>query len=158
MNAHKHGMRIAAALLLLHAPSASAQDAIARVGWIAGCWEARSPTRSIDEIWMKPAGGMMLGMARTVVRDSVRETESTIIRQRGSMLEYEARPSGQATAVFPAIHVSADSVVFELKEHDFPNRIGYMRRGADSLVAWIEGTRGGQVRRIPYAYRRGTCP
>ncbi|MEO7455108.1 MAG: hypothetical protein ABIY52_02525 [Gemmatimonadaceae bacterium] len=30
--------------------------------------------------------------------------------------------------VFPSLYVVSDSVVFELRERDFPNRIGYARR------------------------------
>ncbi len=100
----------------------------------------------------------MLGMARTVVGDSLREFESTLIRSRGGRIAYEASPSGQKPTVFPAIHVSDDSVIFELPGHDFPQRIGYVRRGGDSLVAWIEGARNGQVRRIPYQFARVACP
>jgi hypothetical protein len=100
----------------------------------------------------------MLGMARTLVRDSLVEHESTLIRTTGGRLVYEANPSGQLPTTFAATIVTADSVVFAAPEHDFPQRIGYMRRGADSLVAWIEGTRSGTTRRIPYAYARSACP
>ena len=100
----------------------------------------------------------MLGMARTIVRDTLAEHESTLIRQHGDKLAYEANPSGQKPAIFPAIIVSADSVLFEAPEHDFPQRIGYIRRGADSLVAFIEGTAQGRTRRIAYPYARVACP
>jgi hypothetical protein len=86
------------------------------------------------------------------------EFESTLIRTRGDKLLYEAHPSGQASTTFPSIAISGDSVVFELPEHDFPQRVGYTRIGADSLLARIEGTRAGRMRRIPFPYRRVTCP
>jgi hypothetical protein len=41
--------------------------------------------------------------------------------------------------------------------HDFPQRIGYLRRGADSLVAWIEGPGTSGVRRVEYPMRRVEC-
>lgn len=52
----------------------------------------------------------------------------------------------------------ASSVVFENPEHDFPKKIFYRRQGPDSLVAGIEGPRGGLTRTINYPYRRIRCP
>jgi hypothetical protein len=34
---------------------------------------------------------------------------------------------------------SANEVVFENPEHDFPKRIGYRLVSADSLEAWVDG-------------------
>lgn len=130
-----------------------------KLGWIAGCWEIRTPTRVVEEYWMKPGGGMLMGMSRTVTRDTLRQSEVLAIRRMGDKLVYDATPSGQKQTLFPATVASADSVIFELPEHDFPQKVGYIRRGADSLVAFIEGKgANGQIRRIPYPYKRATCP
>jgi hypothetical protein len=48
-------------------------------------------------------------------------------------------------------------VVFENPKHDFPQKVGYQRDGADTLLAWIEGTDKGQTRRIEFPYRRAMC-
>ncbi len=46
-------------------------------------------------------------------------------------------------------------VVFENKEHDFPQVIGYRLNPDGSLLAWIEGPRSdGTTRRVEYAYQR----
>jgi len=148
---------ISLALYVLAARSVGAQG-VERLGWLAGCWEHRAASRTVEEYWMPPRGGTMLGMGRTVVRDSLIEHEATLIRMKGARLVYEATPSGQTPATFSAIVVTGDSVVFELPEHDFPQRVGYVRRGADSLLAFIEGTRNGATRRIPFPYARVSCP
>ncbi|HEU5171140.1 MAG TPA: aminotransferase class V-fold PLP-dependent enzyme [Gemmatimonadales bacterium] len=31
------------------------------LAWLTGCWEARSPLRSIEEHWTEPRGGSLLG-------------------------------------------------------------------------------------------------
>jgi len=72
-------------------------------------------------------------------------------------LAYEAHPSGQASTVFLSKEVTDSTVVFEDLKHDFPQRVGYSRMGADSLVAWIAGSRGGRERRIEFPYRRVPC-
>ena len=61
-------------------------------------------------------------------------------------------------AEFASTAVSDTAVVFENLAHDFPQRIIYRRRGADSLVARIEGTRGGQMRGRDFPYRKAACP
>ena len=155
---------VSLALYVLGARSVGAQGTgadragIDRLAWMAGCWERRTATRTVEEYWMPPRGGTMLGMGRTVVRDSMVEHESTLIRFKGGRLVYEASPSGQAPTAFAAIVATSDSVVFEAPEHDFPQRVGYLRRGTDSLAAWIEGTTNGKLRRIPFEYARSACP
>jgi hypothetical protein len=57
--------------------------------------------------------------------------------------------------VFQSRSVSETSAVFENSGHDFPQRIGYQRAGSDSLLAWIEGTVDGRVRRVQFVTPHG---
>lgn len=102
-------------------------------------------------------GRCMIGMSRTVRGDSLFAYEVVVLRKQGDLLAYEARPSGQLPAEFLSESVSDSMVIFENLAHDFPQRIGYRRVGFDSLVAWIEGTEGGQLRRVDFSYRRAVC-
>jgi hypothetical protein len=100
----------------------------------------------------------MLGMGRTVRNDTLVEFEQLRLTQRGTSAVYHAEPSGQAPAEFVATAVSDSLVTFSNPQHDFPQRIIYRRRGADSLVARVEGTRGGAVRGVDFPYARVACP
>lgn len=106
---------------------------------------------------MAPRGRSMVGVGRTIRGDSLIEYELVVVRQQSAGLTYEAHPSGQAGAVFAAQTVTDSTVVFENLAHDFPQRVGYRRRGADSLVAWIEGTRQGRARRVDFPHARVSC-
>jgi hypothetical protein len=99
----------------------------------------------------------MLGTGRTVRGDSLIEYEFVVLRESGERLAYEAHPSGQSGATFQSIALTDSSVTFENLANDFPTRVGYNRRGADSVVAWISGSRGGTNRRIEFLYRRVAC-
>src|SRR4051812_8194456 len=94
-----------------------------QVGWISGCWEMRNGARVVEEQRTAARGGTMVGMGRTVVRDSTVDYELTIVRQEGSRLVYEAHPAGQPSTVFRSIRIAPDSVVFEDPQHDFPQRV-----------------------------------
>ncbi len=100
----------------------------------------------------------MIGVSRTTRDGRTTEYELVVLRPHHERLAYEAHPSGQPTATFLSRQVSEGSVVFENPEHDFPQRVGYERRGADSLLAWIEGSQNGRVRRIEFPYQRAPCP
>ncbi len=128
-----------------------------RVAWLAGCLEMRKGDLVVEEHRMGARGGSMLGMSRTTSSKGLVEYELTLVREQDGALRYEAHPSGQPVAVFAAVVATGDSVVFSAPEHDYPQIIGYRRAGADSVVAWIDGTSRGKPRRIEFPYRRVAC-
>lgn len=142
------------ALLWAFAPS---QDPLTPMRWLAGCWEMQRGNRVTLEMWMPPAGGMMLGSSRTVVGGTVREFERVQLSVRDGKVVYTALPSGQAEASFTATMVSDSGFTVENLAHDFPQRILYARRGADSLVARIEGNTANGPRGVDYPMRRVRC-
>ncbi len=137
-----------------------ASDPLQAAAWMSGCWESRRGERVITEMWMAPAGGLMLGASRTVAGTSVREFEFLRIRAREGRLVYTAIPSGQKETDFttaPAPSVGAP-LVFENPAHDFPQRITYRRAGADSAYARVEGPgQGGAMRGFEIPMRRVSC-
>ena len=140
------------------AQTVQAATRIASVTWLAGCLEMRGANRVVEEQRMAERGGTMLGMGRTVGGRGLSDYELTLIREDGARLLFEAHPKGQPPATFVARVANSDSVVFEAPEHDFPQRVGYRRIGADSVLAWVEGTMNGKDRRIEFPYRRVSCP
>jgi hypothetical protein len=64
-------------------------------------------------------------------------------------------PSNQPAAAFTLVDCGDRSVVFENKQHDFPQRVIY-RRESDQLIARIEGTIGGVERRLEWRWNRTT--
>ena len=133
------------------------QVTVGRVAWLQGCWRSTRGETTIEEQWMAPRGGAMLGMGRTVRGSTLAEYELVLIKEHEGRLAYEAHPSGQPTATFMATTASDSSVVFENPQHDFPQRVGYRRNGADALDAWIEGQANGKSRRVDFSYQRARC-
>jgi hypothetical protein len=148
---------VALAVWAVWSPGAAPNSPLADLAWLAGCWVGSSAGTTVEEQWMRPAGGMMLGMSRTVSGDSVRTWETMQIREEGGRLVFTARPSGQPEASFGSTEITATGVVFENAAHDFPQRVIYRRAGADSLQARIEGMRGGRPRGMDFPMRRTRC-
>ena len=129
---------------------------IDRAAFIQGCWQRQNGNRIVEEQWMAPRGGVMLGMSRTVRADSVIEWEFIRLYERGGNLVYAAQPARQAPAEFESTSIERDVITFANPAHDFPQRIIY-RRGGDSLFARIEGVRNGQERGVDFRYARVRC-
>jgi len=148
---------IGLAALALPADAAPAAGGIERVAWLQGCWESASPERTVEERWMPPRGGSMVGVGRTLRGRDLAEYELVVLREDGDRLAYEAHPSGQPAATFASEAVSEGSVVFQNPGHDFPKRIGYERVSPDQLLAWIDGGADSERPRIEFAYKRVPC-
>jgi len=133
------------------------QESLAPLRWLAGCWELRQGARTTLEMWMPPAGGIMLGASRTVAGGVLREFEQVRLSVRDGKIVYTALPSGQRETDFTAAAVSDTGFVVENPAHDFPQRISYTRRGTDSLVARIEGNTPRGMRGVDFPMRRVRC-
>lgn len=129
---------------------------IDRAAFMQGCWERRASGRVIEEQWLKPRGGSMLGLSRTVRGDSLIEYEFLRLYERDEILVYAAQPSAQPPAEFTAVASREGTLVFEDPAHDFPQRISYQAAG-DSLFARIEGQLNGRERSIDFRYARVPC-
>ena len=148
---------IAAAVMGSTVGASASTGGVQRLAWLQGCWEAASDERTVEEQWMAPRGDSMVGSSRTVRGDALVAYELVVISERGDRLVYQAHPSGQPSAEFVSTVIEGESIVFENPGHDFPQRIGYRRRGTE-LLAWIEGSDRGQSRRIEFPFSRVRCP
>src|SRR5262249_42687604 len=113
---------------------------------------------TIQEEWHPALDTTMMSLGTTTRGDSIVDSELVVIREAGKHLMYEAHPKGRQSALFHSIELTDSTVVFENREHDFPQRVGYKRLGPDSLLAWIEGTQKGTFKRIQFPYHRVKQP
>ena len=130
------------------------------LGWMAGCWELNVPQRqmTIAEHWMKPAGGTLIGMSRTVRGGKTTGFEFVRIVTTESGMDYVAKPSSSKDeTAFKLVKSSAAEVVFENLAHDFPQRIIYRNQAPDGLFARIEGTRNGKMSGMDIPMKRVKC-
>ena len=140
--------------LVLTVNTSTQTPTLADLAWIAGDWQtAPGDRRLIEEHWTNAAGAMMMGMSRTVAGEKTVEFEYLRIEQRGDGIYYVAHPKARCPGTdFKLTRASANEVVFENPQHDFPKRIIYRKGADDSLTASVDGGEGSKA--ISYAYRR----
>jgi hypothetical protein len=126
--------------------------------WLAGCWKHEEPGFRRDEQWMRPEGGTLIGMSRSVADGRTVEFEYLRIEDREGRLAYVAHPSGQTETVFVEADRTDRSVEFANLEHDFPQRIVYERMSPRSILAWIEGDIEGVSRVVEFPMTATRCP
>lgn len=134
---------------------------LSNLQWLSGCWESRNDAKQtvLSEQWMKPEGGMMIGMGRTVEDGKAVDWEFMRIEQRGTEVYYLAKPkANNVETPFKLIRSSASEAVFENLQHDFPQRVIYRLAKSGNLDARIEGTASdGKVKGINYPMNRKKC-
>ena len=149
--------------LISGAVAATAQEGTAAgadpatVAWLAGCWQTEAGASTTEEQWMAPAGGLMVGMSRTVREGRARGWEFLLIRSMEGRLVYRAYPSGQSPTSFPAASAGEEEVVFVNAEHDFPQKIRYRRHAPDRIVASVFGEADAETPAFELDYRRVPC-
>ncbi|HYJ05457.1 MAG TPA: DUF6265 family protein [Chthoniobacterales bacterium] len=154
-------LRVSLFCLLLSPASFFAQEktfTINDLAWLKGCWNSSRNGRETTEHWLKPAGGTMLGISRTVADGKTVEFEFTQIRQDpGGDIFFIAKPSGQPEAAFKLIKGSANEVIFENPQHDFPQRVIYRLQSDGSLLGRIEGVSKGKEKAVDFPMTRARC-
>src|SRR6185369_9539400 len=140
-------------ILLLTINASTQGPALADLSWMTGTWQTEGGKRRIEEHWTQAAGATMLGMGRTVAGEKTVEFEYLRIEQRADGIYYVAHPNAQCPGTdFKLTRATANEVVFENPQHDFPKRIIYRKGADDTLTASVDGGEG--TKSITYAYRR----
>ena len=140
------------AAVMVWAMQASGQAAASldTLKWLAGAWRMEKPGKVIEEQWTTPAGGIMLGVGRTIANGKAVEFEFLRIEQRGDSLVYVAQPGGQPPTDFKLESATENEVVFANPQHDFPKKVRYTRNADDSVTARIEDETGKKSIAFPY--------
>jgi hypothetical protein len=125
--------------------------------WLAGCWKGGERGSEFVEHWMKPAGGTMLGMGRTVKDGQTVFFEFLRIQETAGAIFYHARLPDQNETAFQLVKWDGKEAVFENPEHDFPQRVIYRFNPDGSLLARIEGKDKGAEKGIDFPMQRDRC-
>ena len=141
---------------LLLVLSSQAVAATPTLDWLAGHWCGGDAGERVEESWLAPRGGELLGLGRTIKGERMVAFEFLRITLVDGVPTYLAQPDGRAATAFARSAGGESWVRFENKAHDFPQRIEYRRTG-DTLRAEIAGP-GEDGKEMVIGFDYGRCP
>ena len=124
----------------------------ADLAFMKGSWEGGAAPMKFEERWTEEAGGLMLGVSRTLKGDRAVGFEFLRIEFRKDGIFYVAQPGGQPKTEFRLTAWDGKSATFENPEHDHPKKIRYALGADGSLTAELDGAEGRQA----FVFRRVT--
>ena len=152
------------------APAALAADppvsptlSVAQLDWLTGTWSGEKDGDRIEETWLPPAAGAMIGAFRWLRGESVVVYELLALEPAGDsvvLLLRHYKPGlvareGEVEALeFRLVEARDGFVLFDLGDPARPTRVGYRRGDGDTLVAVLERTREGRTTVEEFVYRR----
>jgi hypothetical protein len=148
-------MRLTVLVLALAALAgpALASPKIADLGWMVGAWVQSGEGSVVREVWLPASGDQMVGVSHETRAGRRPAYEFERIEDKDGVIAFTAILEGQPPTAFALRSAADGEVVFENKDHDFPQRVIYRRCGED-LCARIEGTIGGKTQGQDWRYRR----
>jgi hypothetical protein len=115
------------------------------VAFLAGRWTGEKDGVQMEEYWSEPAGADVVGLHRDVKGGRLVSWEFFRIATTPEGTFYYASPRSAPPTPFKLVEHAASRLVFENKQHDFPQRIVYWKDAAGALHARIEGPMGGKT-------------
>ena len=146
-------------LALLALPGAARAAPPPDLSWLAGDWRRCQGGEIVEERWLGPRGGLLIGANLTTSKGKA-SFENLRIAWNDEAWTYWAAPMGRTPVPFRMIEAGAQRAVFANPEHVFPARIVYWREG-DELLARIEGTIRDRPAAVEWRFAKGTaadCP
>lgn len=122
-----------------------------------GDWIFQSKEGEFHESWNYVNDSLFIGNGCFIQQgDTVFSEKIRVIYSNDKMYycALDANQNSGAEVCFPLKKFTGKRWEFELKEHDFPQLIGYEKPQSDSLFAWIEGTVKEKFRKNEFSFKR----
>jgi hypothetical protein len=116
----------------------------ADLAFMKGSWEGGGGAMKFEERWTEEAGGLMLGVSRTIKGDRAVAFEFLRIEFRQDGVFYVAQPGGRPKTEFRLTASDGKSATFENPAHDHPKLIRYSLGAEGTLKAELDGAEGRQ--------------
>ncbi|KAA3614113.1 MAG: hypothetical protein D8M58_18130 [Calditrichaeota bacterium] len=112
--------------------------------WLIGDWHLDTGSKIIVESWKKVSANTFEGSSYSISKEKQDTTFSESLRlleMSGAIFYLPYVSHNPRPIAFKLITVNQDSLIFENKDHDFPTRIIYIKKGVDNFTARVEGIR-----------------
>jgi len=137
------------------AVNAAESSGVAGLGWLQGAWAAEDGPLQMEEVWLAPKGGALLGVHRDVAGGKMVSFEFfRVTAGADGKIVYWASPLSRPPVAFTLKEASEKKLVFENLKHDFPQRILYWLDTEGRLHARVEGPKDAAEKAQEWVFRR----
>jgi hypothetical protein len=128
---------------------------LADLAWLTGHWSSDSEAATSEEVWLAPAGRLMLAMNREVDKQKGQASfEYLRIEERRDGPVYVASPQGRGATEFTLAGYGERHVLFVNAANDFPKAIRYELDSAGVLHARISPDAEGKEVGMEWSWKR----
>ena len=125
------------------------------LAWLEGDWVRQTRRGLAVETWSQVGSHTMEGTATVEVDGVPRPTEYMRLEIFGDEIFLVAKPVQNEFPTGFLLVASTDTEwTFSNPNHDFPQKITYVRVGEDELLVQIEGPMDGEVRTVDFRFTR----
>jgi hypothetical protein len=136
---------VVAALLLSTIPfTVAAENGPGLPAWMTGAWFNEAGETWADEYWTPPRAGIMIGASRSGKADKLSFWEHMrIIREPDGKLAFWAIAGDQKPVRFAVVKNTAEEIIFENSDNDYPQRVRYWREGKmlKAEISLVDGSK-----------------
>lgn len=150
-------MKRALTLLLLISTifSKKAQKSLGQFDFLLGNWEMKSAEGKTTEEWIKGKNSLNGKSYKHNLNGESVLLETVVIKKINGSFYFCVTGAGNKDRVdFKLISADDSKLVFENKQHDFPQRIVYENKGKKEMFAYIEAVINGKETMIAFPYHR----
>jgi len=150
-------MIVATLLISLCSSSNIPEPAQHKAAWLVGTWVNHRPNGDIYENWLKTGDMELTGKSYKLRGGDTVLLETIHLIQKDNVLFFipvVTDQNGGKPVRFQEISGKADELLFENKQHDFPQFISYRKITTDSLVAEISGNQKGKFQNQIFPMKR----
>jgi len=144
-------MKIVLAIALVSITNLYAQDdSISML--FPGLWKMEIENAEIYEEWHLINENELIGTSYSLENGIKIISENLWIKKFADQWAYIAMPGNQNITLFALIEHSPKKLLFENKEHDFPQRISYEFHKGGKMTAVVEGNVGLEIKRKEFSF------
>jgi Domain of unknown function (DUF6265) len=127
--------------------------------WMTGCWQAKSARdgSTINETWLSPRGGSMLGIGQTYLDGKTLGWEAMRVYDEGGAVKLWLRP-GLRNELTLELEAAGDAFnAFSVKEGDTVTKLRYERKSATEMLATFRLEQGENRRGADFLFAKVEC-
>ena len=127
--------------------------------WMTGCWQAKSARdgSTINETWLSPRGGSMLGIGQTFLDNKTLGWEAMRVYDEAGVVKLWLRP-GLRNELTLTLEAAGDAFnAFSVKEGDTTTKLRYERKSATEMLATFRLEQGESRRGADFAFAKVEC-